>query len=196
MLINLASGPNVPKCPAVECKSGRGAGGFQGGLRLVSASSGYARFCVSRPVSTGHTAQAVMFYIKLKGNPCDVNGVVSQGLVSCLIHVSHLSDSGPTAHIIKVQRRVEAQWSGGAWGPPPALARLWPLPPSSEGGQGGSDSLAFLPPGSVPKTTKEDEGPLRPAPHPAGHVDLGISPPHSQDALAPPALGHLWECSE
>ena len=41
-----------PKCQSSECKSRRGAGGIQGGLRLVSGSSGHTRFCVSRPVST------------------------------------------------------------------------------------------------------------------------------------------------
>ena len=36
-----------PKCQSSECKSRRGAGGIQGGLRLVSGASDHMRFCVS-----------------------------------------------------------------------------------------------------------------------------------------------------
>ena len=48
--------------------------------------------------------------------------------------VSHLSDSGPTADIIKVSRRVMTQLGqGGAWGPSPTLARVQPLSLASQG---------------------------------------------------------------
>ena len=96
-----------PKCQSSECKSGRGAGGIQGGLRLLSGSSGHTRFCVSRPVYTGHMGQGVLrIFYKIQDNPSNIIGLVSQGPISCLICVSHLSDSGPTAHIIKESRRV------------------------------------------------------------------------------------------
>ena len=132
---NLESGPSVPKCQSSECKRGRGAGSIQGGLRLVSGSSGHTRFCVSRPVSTGHMAQGVLHVLyKIQDNPSNITGLVSQGPVSCLICVSHLSDSGPTAHIIKVSRRVMTQLGQeGAWGPSPTLARVQPLSQASEG---------------------------------------------------------------
>lgn len=132
---NLESGPSVPKCQSSECKSGRRAWSIQGGLRLVSGSSGHTRFCVSQPVSTGHPAQGVLHVLcKIQDNPQNINGLFSQGPVSCLICVSHLSDSGPTADIIKVSRRVMTQLGqGGAWGPSPILARVQPLSLASQG---------------------------------------------------------------
>uniref|UniRef100_A0A4W2G2F1 Secreted and transmembrane protein 1-like n=1 Tax=Bos indicus x Bos taurus TaxID=30522 RepID=A0A4W2G2F1_BOBOX len=61
---------------------------------------------------------------------------------------------------------------------------------------GNSDSSAFLPPGSVPKASKEDEEPLKTYPCPAGHADVSIHSPRSQDVLGPLVVGHLEECSE
>ena len=80
-------------------------------------------------------AQGVLHVLyKIQDKPSNINGLVSQGLVSCLICVSHLSDSGPTADIIKVSRRVMTQLGqGGAWGPSPTLDRLQPLSLASQG---------------------------------------------------------------
>ena len=51
-----------------------------------------------------------------------------------LICVSHLSDSGPTADVIKVSRRVMTQLGqGGGWGPSPTLDRVQPLSLASQG---------------------------------------------------------------
>ena len=51
-----------------------------------------------------------------------------------LICLSHLSNSGPTADIIKVSRRVMTQFGqGGAWRPSPTLARVQPLSLASQG---------------------------------------------------------------
>ena len=80
-------------------------------------------------------AQGVLHVLyKIQDNPSNINGLVSQGLISCLICLSHLSNSGPTADIIKVSRRVMTQLGqGGAWGPSPILARVQPLSLASQG---------------------------------------------------------------
>lgn len=119
LLINLASGPMSPNAQLWNARAGEGLGASKvvlGWCQVQAATRD--SMCHDPSLQDTRLRQFCMFYIKLKGNPCDVNGVVSQGLVSCLIHVSHLSDSGPTAHIIKVQRRVEAQWSGRSLGTP------------------------------------------------------------------------------
>ncbi|KAI4566833.1 hypothetical protein MJG53_015510, partial [Ovis ammon polii x Ovis aries] len=49
---------------------------------------------------------------------------------------------------------------------------------------------------SVPKTSKEDKGPLKTHPRPAGHADLSIPSPRSQDVLGPLIVCRLQEYSE
>ena len=76
-------------------------------------------------------AQGVLHVLyKIQDNPSNITGLVSEGPVSCLICVSHLSDSGPTADIIKVMTQLGQE---GAWGPSPTLARVQPLSQASEG---------------------------------------------------------------